>query len=145
MSSYALTLMIISFFQYHMIQMNMTSWQNEYPTDLANWLFIFLNFFGNSIDFSQTTFYPWNPSWWRNSATSTFDHNPIYMRMPSSTDPLLIIDPLNLQNNVGKSSFKILDIKSWFEKAYNDINAALSNSAEGYKTRFLQTFILEVE
>ena len=145
MSSYALTLMIVSFFQYQIIQMTQTSWHYDQSSDLANSLFQFFNFFGNNIDFSQTTFYPCNPYWRNNSLMNSFDHYPIFMRMPPSTDPLLIIDPLNPQNNVGKSSFKISEIKSWFEKAYSDINAALSNSTEGYKSRFLQTFNLDLE
>lgn len=124
--------------------MNQGLWQYDYSVDLANLLFQFLNYFGNNIDFSVTTFFPWDPFCRNNSPTNSFDHHPIYMRMPWASDPLLIIDPLNNQNNVGKSSFKITEIKAWFEEAYNVINSVLSNTSEKHMYELKHKFLVVV-
>ena len=127
-SSYALTLMIVAFLQLHFIILRQG--QNYFynflidHTDLVSTLSQFLWFYGCNIDFKHTTIHPWSPG--------DLSHNPIYTQYIAIDAHMLIVDPLNIENNVGKSSFNIEEIKRWFADAYNFLNLTPINTLDTY-------------
>lgn len=107
-SSYALTLMVVAFLQHQLIllkngQYIFSDGSRIDDQDLAATLSQFLHFYAYQVGFSMYIIHPCNPG--------DLSHQPILYKFPTYTDPLVINDPLNTQNNVSKSSFKADDIK----------------------------------
>jgi DNA polymerase sigma len=79
--------------------------------DLGTTIAQFLHFYSIYINFNTYVIQPCYPG--------DYSHGPIMIRhlLVNAEDKLLIIDPLNQNNNVGKSSFNIEEIKQCFQEA----------------------------
>jgi non-canonical poly(A) RNA polymerase PAPD5/7 len=130
MSSYALILMIVAFMQF-------------YETFLAEKTTQILNFFDPKpspgliakimteflhtyikFDLLKIVIQPKHPHLMNEY---TYHMSSIFQK-GSEDGGLIIMDPLNSENNVGKSSFNIADIKSCFESAYNQILMSINEN-----------------
>lgn len=129
-SSYALTLMIVAFLQFQIINCSGEMYHpfynhyTPYHDDLAYTLIQFLHFYSFTVQFSSSYIHPCNPG--------DFSHNTVYTNFHMD-EKLMIIDPLNSNNNVGKSSFNIDYIKSCFQKSYNILSSTGPYNAETYE------------
>ena len=109
LSSYAVVIMIVAY-------MNFFSLQNAW-VNISQLLIHFFDFYGTKFDENKVgilvsrggCFYPFN---------SLSDH------------PIVIKDPLNIENNIGKNAYRISDIKAEFSKA--------ASMLENEKMKYLQ-------
>lgn len=126
-SSYGLTLMIVAFLQNEMVvfQGMYDHFYNDKSPDHSNLsltLRSFLEYYGKYVDFSKLTIKPCMPG--------EVIQNPVWYQF--TDEKLLIVDPLNANNNVGKSSFNIAEIKVCFEKAFQTIKGLMLGSTADY-------------
>ncbi|CAD8083001.1 unnamed protein product [Paramecium primaurelia] len=125
LSSYGLILMIVSFLQ---------SYQNQdknWPT-IGTLLIEFLNIYGCELDYAGKTICPDQPEVFEQETTIIFDpHNFAYCQQQS----LVIIDPLNPQNNVGRPSYNVAKIKLAFTVAFSKL-LTFDSSTQQYPLKF---------
>ena len=135
-SSYALTLMIVAFLQYQFL--NYGKGDNFYfqldHRDLALTLMQFFYFYSYTVHFSFAVIQPCPPG--------EFPHNPLYMRYNLFEDKLMIVDPLNQNNNVGKSSFKIEEIKELFKQTYTVLSSTSQYNSHLYEEWKEKVFVV---
>lgn len=120
-SSYAITLMVVAFLQFQKLY-----WMGGYPVyeylkpyqmnhaDLGYTIFQFLTFYTFYVDFKKWDILPLKEE----AGLIPPGSSPI-ANSSWPDEKLNIIDPLNPENNVGKSSFKIDEIKQCFKEAWD--------------------------
>ena len=110
LSSYGLTLMIVSFLQ---SQIDNKQYNEESPILLGEMFINVLQHYGIFFDYSNYVIltYPldYNPENNERDGSFLFHSNP---------HELIIVDPLNNQNNVAKSTYQFMNIKMGFLIAY---------------------------
>jgi len=109
--SYGLTLLLVNFFEKQRKEMNTKNSNEGIPEDLGNLLMDFLFYYGNDFDFS-----------WNVVSVSTSDNRPPPTKkdFPEWASPRIpvVVDPIFTGNNVTRTTFRIMDIKSAFYDAY---------------------------
>ena len=96
LSSYGVVIMIVAYMNFFSLQ---NAWLN-----ISQLLIHFLEFYGSKFDERKVGILV-NRGGWYYPFNSVSDH------------PLVIKDPLNIENNIGKSTYRITDIKSKFTQA----------------------------
>lgn len=128
-SSYALTLMIVAFLQFQIVNCGpgcLVYYLQYQPAheDLAYTLVQFLHFYSYLVNFSNSVIQPLAPG--------DYTSNPIFNSFHLN-DKLTIIDPLNQSNNVGKSSFNIQLIKECFMQTCSILSQNSPHPPEMYE------------
>lgn len=118
LSSYCLVLILVSFFQNHVTP--------ESASNLGLLLINLLTFFGTQFDFHRMGISLRSPT-----STGGF----FYLQVPCPT--LVILDPFNPKNNIGKNVFAMYRIKAAF-------HYALSRLLAPYPPRFAPTLLSRI-
>lgn len=133
LSSYGLILMIVAFIQYYDMYLHdrvnypvNTTDIDITPGSIINLMTEMLSTY-NKYDILKIVITPKHPQ-------INYDHSisPIYQKQHED-GVIHIIDPLNTNNNVGKSSYNTSEIKSCFETIHNNI---LKSSNEQLKSDY---------
>lgn len=125
-SSYALTLMIVSFLQFQVFYcppMHTPDFYKAYEhqhEDTGLTIAQFFHFYYYFVDIEKYVIAP-------NLPDQIPQQYPVYQKFMGAEDKLCITDPLNPANNVGKSSFNLDEIKECFKEA---CEVLYSNSSE---------------
>ena len=111
LSSYGLILMVVSYIQ---SKIENKKYNSESPTILGDTFINVLGYYGILFNFNQFIIitYPVN-----NDNINTNDKELSYS-LGTNSHELIIIDPLNKQNNVAKSTFQYMNIKMAFMIAF---------------------------
>lgn len=96
LSSYAVVIMIVAYMNFFSIQ---NAWVN-----ISQLLMHFFDFYGNKFDENKVGILVSRGGWF-------------YPFNSLSDWPIVIKDPLNIENNIGKNTYRITDIKLEFSKA----------------------------
>ena len=110
LSSYGLILMVVSFIQ---SEIDNDKYNENSPTILGETFFNVLGHYGIFFDYTNYVIitYPVNDKSDSNEKDNTYQFIP-------NTHELIIVDPLNKQNNVAKSTFQFMNIKMGFLIAF---------------------------
>ena len=117
LSSYGVVILIVAYMNFFSLQ---NAWLN-----ISQLLIHFLEFYGSKFDERKVgiiinrggSYYPL----WARSQSSKITYNSI------SEHPIMIKDPLNIENNIGKSTYRINDIKNAFSQAANMLTNEKNN------------------
>lgn len=113
LSSYGLILMAVSFIQSQIDNKKL----EESETCLGETFIKFLGHYGITFDFSKYIIATFPPNDTLAKLFNTPNQDTFYQLSPTMHE-LIILDPLNSQNNVARSSFQFMNIKMAFMIAY---------------------------
>lgn len=115
LSSYGVVIMIVAYMNFFSLQ---NAWLN-----ISQLLIHFFDFYGSKFD--------------ENKVGILVNRGGCYYPFNSMSDcPIVIKDPLNIENNIGKNTYRITDIKTQFIKA--------ANILENEKNKFLKTDLNDI-